>query len=166
MSDVIKLDGKYDYNLLHEEIQNLNIPWHKNHNQISLTHRPGSYDVWYEGCGSLKDTTFQPKDFSVLNENLNGTYLEECYNKLSDQYSIGRYRIMLLKHKKCMSIHVDRNERIHIPVITNENCKMMIDDICYYLEPGYAWWTNTLKPHTAFNGNHILDRVHLLFEIV
>lgn len=159
---------------------------HKHHNQISLKHTTIDYDkkLWYEGCGSLKykfgedfidstgklveqENNLSQSDFTIVNASLDNTCLKEVINTLSKDYKIGRVRLMALPHKKCMSIHTDTTKRIHIPVVTNENCLMIVDNQVYHMPAnGNAYLTDTTKPHTALNANHSFMRLHLLFDLV
>ena len=73
---------------------------------------------------------------------------------------------MAMQHKKVMSIHTDTSKRIHIPLVTNENCLMMIERQIYHMPAdGHAYLADTTKPHTAFNADHKLLRLHLLFDL-
>lgn len=187
MTHVVKLNYKFDLDRLVAESLKIveDIGLHKFHNQISLKHTGNKKygDPWYQGCGSLtfkfgedfidnvgslieNEVKLSQSDFSTLNETLSGSYIEEVYNELEKDYNIGRARIMCLPHKKCMSMHVDTSKRIHIPLITNENCLMIINQQCYYMPAdGGAYLTDVTLPHTALNANHNFARYHLLFDI-
>ena len=158
-----------------------NVGLHKSHNQISLKHTEMQLgDKWYQGCGSLKykfdenfsgklvtnDIQLQQKDFCIFNNEIKDFYLKSVYDTISADYNIGRVRLMALHHKKVMSMHTDASRRIHVPVVTNENCMMVIDNNVFHLPAdGSAYLTNTTKKHTAFNANHNFLRLHLLFDI-
>ena len=141
--------------------------------QISLKHTSSTKErnLWEDGVGSLYNPTetgfLQEKDFTELNSELKGTYLEEVYNILSQHYSFGRMRLMKLTGRKCMSLHVDGEKRIHVPIITNENCLMIVDnEVCHLPADGNAYLVDTTKVHTALNSNQNFDRIHLLFDIL
>jgi len=52
--------------------------------------------------------------------------------------------------------------RIHVPIITNEGCKMVIEDEAFHMPAnGSAYVTDNTKYHNFFNGSEI-DRVHLV----
>lgn len=157
---------------------------HEFHNQLGMTHTPGTDDPWYDACGSLKykfgkdmfdengdlikiERDVKSSDFTLFNSQLSDTYLKHVYDTICSEFDIGRARIMALPHKKCMSIHTDTQPRIHVPVITNDKCRLMIDHTAHYLPAdGSAYWTDTTKPHTAFNANQKFLRYHLLFDII
>ena len=184
--DVQKLNYKFDNLELLNEVNNiiLKVGLHKHHNQISLKHTENVDDnLWYQGCGSLKfkfgenffddngnlkenEVKLGQADFTTLNKEVTGTYLEYVHNTIAQDYTFGRFRIMAMPHKKCMSIHTDTSKRIHIPVYSNENCLMIIDNKVHHMPAdGSAYLTDTTKPHTALNANHSFMRLHLLFDL-
>lgn len=175
----------YNFNIakLYEECYDLieNVGLHENHNQISLKHTNNldNGNFWYQGTGSLtysfkgqnipneREIKLNQTDFIVLHEKLSNTYLAEVYETLSTKYIIGRYRLMGLGHKKCTSMHTDKSKRIHIPISTNENCLMIIENELFHMPAnGNAYLTDTTKPHTALNANHSFLRLHLLLDLV
>ena len=185
--DVQPLEYNFDIERLTTECQNVidNIELHEYHNQISLKHTTNDLvgNVWYQGCGSLKykfgkklfdengklntpEVKLEQSDFTELNNDLKSTYIEEVHDKVATDYRFGRMRIMAMSHKKCMSIHIDASKRIHIPLITNENCLMIIDNKVHHMPAnGNAYLVDTTKPHTALNANHKFLRLHLLFDL-
>lgn len=72
-----------------------------------------------------------------------------------------RARIMISDSKSCMSMHRDASPRIHIPVKTNKDCLMIIDNNCYNLEVGNCYFTDTTKHHTAVNASRE-NRIHII----
>ena len=186
--DVQTLRYNFDIEKISYECQELlnNVGLHKHHNQISLKHtsNESAGNFWYQGCGSLKykfgedffddngnlkeaKIKLTQSEFTIFNKELNGTYLESVHDTIAKDYNFGRMRVMAMPHKKCMSIHVDTSKRIHIPVVTNENCLMIIDNQVYHMPAtGDAYLTDTTKPHTALNANHSFMRLHLLFDLI
>jgi len=139
--------------------------------QISLKHTESSEqeNLWEEGTGSAigAGKLINTKDFTVLNERLRGTYIEEVHNVLAKDYNFGRMRLMKLTGRKCMSLHTDMEKRIHIPITTNENCLMIVDDeVIHMPADGNAYLVNTIKRHTALNSNKDFDRIHLMFDLI
>lgn len=185
--DVTELDYNFDNVELLKEVNNIivKVGLHKHHNQISLKHTKTVDDnLWYQGCGSLKykfgenfidkagnlienEIKLEQKNFTILNKELEGTYIQEVHDTIAKDYTFGRFRIMAMPHKKCMSMHIDTSKRIHIPVYSNENCLMIIDSQVYHMPAnGKAYLTDTTKPHTALNANHSFMRLHLLFDLI
>jgi len=163
LDNFIRLDYKFDVDLLKKDVYNVveNVGW-GDKNQICLTHPPEKED-WFFGTGPLTAS----KTFTQLNRFLYGSYFETTYNTIKNEYPVGRVRLMMLPGQKCFSIHADITKRIHIPVETNEQCMMIIDnEVKHMPADGSAWLTNTTRPHTALNGNLIFDRLHILFDLL
>tara|TARA_R100000455_G_C6225578_1_gene88634 strand:+ start:108 stop:605 length:498 start_codon:yes stop_codon:yes gene_type:complete len=82
-------------------------------------------------------------------------------NRIFEKYGMVRTRIMQSDPKTCLSMHADLTKRIHIPLIINDQCFMMIEDKVYYLQTGKIYLTNTTLKHTAVNASY-LSRVHIV----
>ena len=82
-------------------------------------------------------------------------------NRIMEKYGMVRTRIMQSQPKTCLTIHRDLTKRIHIPIITNPNCFMMIDGQVHILQVGKVYLTNTTVFHTAVNAS-TLARVHIV----
>ena len=82
-------------------------------------------------------------------------------NRLMEKYGMVRTRIMQSGPKTCLTLHQDMTKRIHIPLITNQNCFMMIEDKIYRLKAGKVYLTNTTLKHTAVNASDS-SRVHIV----
>ena len=95
-------------------------------------------------------------------EDLKDTYFKEVYDKLSKRFKLGRVRILLKEPRSTLSWHRDPEPRLHIPIITNPGCIMVIDETAKHMPAdGSAWITNNVKYHNAFNGGEE-GRVHLV----
>ena len=90
------------------------------------------------------------------------TYFKEVYEKLSKKFKLGRVRILLKQPRSTLSWHRDPEPRLHIPIITNPGCIMVIENIAKHLPAdGSVYITNNIKYHNAFNGGEE-NRVHLV----
>ena len=90
------------------------------------------------------------------------TYFKEVYKKLSSKFKIGRVRILLKEARSTLSWHRDPEPRLHIPIITNPGCMMVIENAAKHLPAdGSVYITNNVKYHNAFNGGEE-NRVHLV----
>lgn len=125
-------------------------------NQISLQGVPGNVDPLY-GTGRLEKLTHVEADFTEP------LFPEMVYtNIIIKHLGMFRTRIMKLKPYQCYSYHVDPTQRVHIPLITNENCFMIIDDILYrYPADGNYYVADTTKIHTFVNAS-LKDRIHIV----
>jgi hypothetical protein len=85
----------------------------------------------------------------------------EVINHYMKKMYMYRTRIMILNPRNVMSIHEDFSPRIHIPIKTNSDCRMIIGDQCHHLEVGKIYWTDTTIKHTAFNAG-TRPRIHIM----
>ena len=112
----------------------------------------------YYGSRSMKevDSEFTEYDFSV---NLFPDM--EYTNSLIGDLGLKRTRIMRMKPKTCLSYHYDRTWRVHVPLITNSKCFLLIDGTAYHVPADGAYKVNTTKYHTAINAS-FEARTHLV----
>ena len=78
-----------------------------------------------------------------------------------------RGRILTAKPNIKMSPHTDGEFifNVHVPVFSNPQAKIFIDNKDYYLEPdGSLYVVNATKPHYIVNKS-LTDRVHIIFTI-
>ena len=95
-------------------------------------------------------------------EELKDTYFKEVYDELSKRFKLGRVRILLKEPRSTLSWHRDPEPRLHVPIITNPGCMMVIENVAKHLPAdGSVYITNNLKYHNAFNGGEE-NRVHLV----
>ena len=94
------------------------------------------------------------------------TYVEEVYNLITSKFKLGRVRFLMKPPRSCLSWHRDPEMRLHIPIITNEGCRMIINDVSFHMPSnGSAYIVNNKEYHNFFNGSEI-DRVHLVATIL
>jgi len=115
----------------------------------------------YFGSRTLKHITdegFEEEDFNVF------LFSELDYtNSIIEDLLMFRTRVMILKPKTCLSYHADPRKRIHIPIDTNENCFLMIDQYAQHLfADGSAYICDTTKPHTSINASLGTNRTHIV----
>ena len=109
-----------------------------------------------------RDININESAYTQLVPEFKNTYFEEVYKILSSKYKLGRTRILLKEPRSTLSWHRDPEPRLHIPIITNPGCLMVIDNIAQHMPAdGSVWITNNTKYHNAFNGGEE-DRVHLV----
>ena len=170
MSNYSKLNYNFDVDRLAVEALEL-FEKYGSSGQIGLKHRENvdKDSQWDDGIGAaIGDGQFlNTKEYIVLNEMLKGSYIEAIHNTIDKDYNFGRMRLMKLTGRKCMSLHTDMEKRIHIPITTNENCLMIVDDeVIHMPADGNAYVVNTTKRHTALNSNKDFDRIHLMFDLI
>ena len=109
-----------------------------------------------------RDVNVNEESYSEFIKEYKNTYFKEVYDALSSQYKLGRVRILLKQPRSTLSWHRDPEPRLHIPIITNQGCIMVIDKVAQHMPAdGSVWITNNTKYHNAFNGGEE-DRIHLV----
>jgi len=94
------------------------------------------------------------------------TYVEEVYNLISSKFKLGRVRFLMKPPRSCLSWHRDPEMRLHIPIITNEGCRMVIENTSFHMPSnGNGYITDNTKYHNFFNGSEF-DRVHLVATVL
>ena len=114
------------------------------------------------GKESIRDKMIDETAYTEFVKDFERTYFKEVYEKLSKKFKLGRVRILLKEPRSTLSWHRDPEPRLHIPIITNPGCIMVIENIAKHLPAdGAVYITNNLKYHNAFNGGEE-NRVHLV----
>ena len=116
----------------------------------------------HTGKESTRDKLIDEKAYTEFIKDFEKTYFKEVYEKLSKKFKLGRVRILLKEPRSTLSWHRDPEPRLHIPIITNPGCIMVIEDVAQHLPAnGSVYITNNIKYHNAFNGGEE-NRVHLV----
>ena len=114
------------------------------------------------GKEEIRAKKINEASYTEFVEDLKDTYFKDVYDELSKRFKLGRVRILLKEPRSTLSWHRDPEPRLHIPIITNPGCIMVIDEKAKHLPAdGSAWVTNNVKYHNAFNGGEE-ERVHLV----
>jgi hypothetical protein len=109
-----------------------------------------------------RDQTIDESKYTEIVPEFKNTYFEEIYNLLKSKFKLGRVRILLKEPRSTLSWHRDPEPRLHIPIITNPGCKMVIEDVAKHMPAdGSVTITNNTKYHNFFNGGE-QDRIHLV----
>ena len=109
-----------------------------------------------------RDKPIDERAYTEFIKDFENTYFKEVYEKLSKKFKLGRVRILLKEPRSTLSWHRDPEPRLHVPIITNLGCRMVIEDISKHMPAdGSVWITNNLKYHNAFNGGEE-NRIHLV----
>ena len=100
--------------------------------------------------------------FSQFNPAFSGTYFETVYRTLTNQFVIGRMRVLMKDPYNCNSWHRDPEPRLHIPITTNPGSLFIVNHHCTHLPAdGSVYFTDTRGYHTALNGGPT-PRVHIV----
>ena len=110
----------------------------------------------------VRDKPIDESKYTEITKEFKNTYFEEVYKILSKKFKLGRVRILLKEPRSTLSWHRDPEPRLHIPIITNPGCLMVIDNVAKHMPAdGSVWVTNNTKYHNAFNGGEE-NRIHLV----
>ncbi len=115
-------------------------------------------DPFLSATGKLKNNTDE-KIYSTLNILFQGTIFEDIIKK----HGLYRSRLMWAYPKTCYSLHKDKTKRIHIPLITNDNCKFLFPGTVelVHLPVGYSYIVDTTKVHSFCNFSE-KSRLHFI----
>ena len=148
----------------------------KNFAAICLNQIPGNPDstkglnargvYWtkpdHNGKEVIRDKVLDESEYTEFVNDFENTYFKEVYETLSARFKLGRVRILLKEPRSTLSWHRDPEPRLHIPIITNPGCLMVIENAAKHLPAdGSVYITNNIKYHNAFNGGEE-NRVHLV----
>ena len=109
-----------------------------------------------------RDVDIDESKYTQLVPEFENTYFKEVYETLSKRFKLGRVRLLLKQPRSTLSWHKDPECRLHVPIITNKGCSMVIENVAKHLPAdGKVWITNNTKYHNFFNGGE-QARVHLV----
>ena len=143
---------------------------------ISLTQIPGDPEsikgskargvYWTKpdstGIEVSRDVKINEGEYTEFVKEFEHTYFKEVFDELKKHFKLGRVRLLLKEPRSTLSWHRDPEPRLHIPIVTNPGCLMVIDKTAQHMPAdGNVWVTNNRKYHNAFNGGEE-NRVHLV----
>tara|TARA_B100001540_G_scaffold83493_1_gene75128 strand:+ start:6133 stop:6726 length:594 start_codon:yes stop_codon:yes gene_type:complete len=109
-----------------------------------------------------RDIDIDESKYTELVPEFEDTYFKEVYNSLKNRFKLGRVRLLLKEPRSTLSWHKDPEPRLHIPIVTNKGCMMVIENVAKHMPAdGTATITNNKKFHNFFNGGE-QARVHLV----
>ena len=109
-----------------------------------------------------RDINIDESKYTQLVPEFEDTYFKKVYDVLSKRFKLGRVRLLLKEPRSTLSWHKDPECRLHVPIITNKGCSMVIENVAKHLPAdGKVWITNNTKYHNFFNGGE-QPRIHLV----
>ena len=115
-----------------------------------------------KGKEVARDIPIDESKYTQIVPEFENTYFNEVYNSLKKRFKIGRVRLLLKEPRSTLSWHKDPEPRLHIPIITNLGCSMVIENIAKHIPAdGHVTITNNTKYHNFFNGGE-QSRIHLV----
>ena len=116
----------------------------------------------HKGNEIVRDQKLDETQYTEFVKDFEHTYFKEVYETLKKKFKLGRIRILLKEPRSTLSWHRDPEPRLHIPIISNPGCLMVIDNVAKHMPAdGSVWVTNNTKYHNAFNGGEE-NRIHLV----
>ena len=110
----------------------------------------------------LRDVKIDESKYTQIVTEFENTYFKEVYEILKKKFKLGRVRLLLKEPRSTLSWHKDPEPRLHIPIITNLGCSMVIENVAKHLPAdGHVTITNNTKYHNFFNGGE-QARIHLV----
>ena len=115
-----------------------------------------------KGKEVARDIPIDESKYTELVPEFQNTYFNEVYSQLKKKFKLGRVRLLLKEPRSTLSWHKDPEPRLHIPIITNLGCSMVIENVAKHLPAdGKVTITNNTKYHNFFNGGE-QPRIHLV----
>ena len=109
-----------------------------------------------------RDKDIDEAKYTELVPEFEKTYFKYVYETLKKKFKLGRVRLLLKEPRSTLSWHKDPEPRLHIPIITNLGCSMVIENVAKHLPAdGHVTITNNTKYHNFFNGGE-QARIHLV----
>lgn len=124
-------------------------------NQISLQGVKGIEDPFY-GTGRITEIDHTEEEFTEFN------FVLPYTNQVIRDLGMYRTRVMKMDPKTCYTYHQDYTRRMHIPLVTNENCFFVVDDeVIRTPADGNHYLIDTTKKHTFVNAS-LEERIHIV----
>jgi len=109
-----------------------------------------------------RDVAIDESKYTQIVPEFENTYFNEVYETLKKKFKLGRVRLLLKEPRSTLSWHKDPEPRLHIPIVTNLGCSMVIENVAKHLPAdGSITITNNTKFHNFFNGGE-QARIHLV----
>ncbi len=109
-----------------------------------------------------RDIPIDESKYTQIVPEFENTYFNDVYKALKKKFKLGRVRLLLKEPRSTLSWHKDPEPRLHIPIITNLGCSMVIENVAKHLPAdGHVTVTNNTKYHNFFNGGE-QSRIHLV----
>lgn len=164
-----KFIGKFDISKIKHKVLNHNLNWDEyQYRQKTFTHHLDTKTIpliWKEK---------ENKNFEFwTNYKYFETDIIDINKILKNKFGEGEIDTAILINlpsKKEIEKHIDnglffkKRNRIHIPIITNENCFFEVGDEIINMKEGEIWEINNdNKLHSVINNGNF-DRIHLLID--
>ena len=93
-----------------------------------------------------RDVDIDESKYTQLVPEFEKTYFKHVFETLSKRFKLGRVRLLLKEPRSTLSWHKDPECRLHVPIVTNKGCSMVIENVAKHLPAdGKVWITNKTK---------------------
>lgn len=134
--------------------------------QLAIQHFLENTNDFSAGIGkSSAKTPDWERAFCHMQPQYKGTAIEEYLDWVG--VPVYRTRIMLSRPKSCYSIHRDYSPRLHLPLVTNDQCYFLFTEperMIHMPADGKTYWVDTRGRHTFLNGS-LENRLHLVMIV-
>ena len=118
------------------------------------------------GVEVSRDVKIDESKYSEFVKEFEHTYFKDVFEELKKHYKLGRVRLLLKEPRSTLSWHKDPECRLHVPIITNPGCSMVIENVAKHLPAdGKVWITNNTKYHNFFNGHYLAFVAFICFRV-
>lgn len=164
-----KYYGEYDISTLKSLIESNDLDWdeytYRQTHRIGQQHTKTIPLIWDEDLRYV----IKRKDFVLFEDELNKVV--DYIKKIIGDGKITTALLIKLPNNEKILPHVDsgdehffKTHRIHIPIVTNEECWFTVSDETIHMKEGYMWEiNNAFKIHSVSNDGDT-DRIHLLID--
>jgi hypothetical protein len=109
------------------------------------------------GCGKLKRILFEEEEFIIPLFDIPYT------NSIIKELGMYRTRVLRLFPQQCYTYHKDPTKRIHIPLISNEKCFLIVGkELIQLPADGSHHLIDTTQLHTSINAHGRKERIHIV----
>jgi hypothetical protein len=113
-------------------------------------------DPWTSSIGVSRG---HERSFYHVNLFFKNTIFEDVILK----FNLTRSRLMWINPGSCYSMHTDETQRIHIPIITNDQSFVVFKEgLVSHIPIGHVYLVDTTKEHTVMNCSMSEPRLHFV----
>lgn len=113
-----------------------------------------------------KDGFEKNNEYTEFNSIYNNIYFKDVHAQLSSLMKIGRMRLIKLYAFMCNEWQNDCENKIIIPIHSNNAIKMVVNNEIVSIPEGEVWFANTLNNNwSMFNGSTD-DNVYLIISLI
>ena len=127
---------------------------------------PGRNETYDSLVGHFFEKEFSENDVNEVLDIFEGTETKKAVEKINEYTETCRARYLTMLPSAAYRMHIDSGWRLHIPIITNDNCFFFHkDEMPYYMKAdGSSYIVSVDHMHTAMNLSEE-NRTHIVMGI-